>query len=131
MQTVVMRCSENEISRRAGGIVKNAHGLCRVTHRRRFRALFGVTPAVASIVWNRLQGHIPRKASPIHLLWAFLFLKTYGSEHVNCALTKVDEKTFRKWSWIFVRKIADLRVVCTFCFPIFTSNHLRLNSQTG
>ena len=40
-----------------------------------------------------------------------MFLKMYISEHGNRQLTGADEKTFRKWAWMAVRAIADLRIV--------------------
>jgi hypothetical protein len=39
-----------------------------------------------------------------------MFMKLYCSETVHCIIAggEVDEKTFRKWSWIFVDAIAAL-----------------------
>lgn len=99
------------ISQKALDIMKNSHGISGLIFDRRFRHLFGVTPHVVSEVWNRMKHNLPRRSNCKHLLWALLFLKCYGSEHVHCALVGADEKTFRKWSWIFVKKISELRVV--------------------
>ncbi len=41
----------------------------------------------------------------------YVFLKVYATEHVNAAIVSADEKTFRKWSWRFVKLIKDLKVV--------------------
>lgn len=53
-------------------------------------------------------------AKPKHLLWAFLCLRKYGDESEMAALcgasqVAVDEKTFRKWRTIFVKRIACLK----------------------
>jgi hypothetical protein len=79
----------------------------------RFAALFGAQPLLCSLVWRRIyeakQGSMPR-ASPKHLLWALMFLKTYETEAVISSIVEADEKTVRKWVWFFVRAIADLDV---------------------
>ena len=62
---------------------------------RRFRALFGTSPFICSIVWERLAGRRPRGAKPVHLLWALQFLKRYDTEHTNHSITGADEKSMR------------------------------------
>lgn len=79
---------------------------------RRFRALFGVSPACAGAVWGMLQGRIMQGALPLHLLWGLHFLKHYSLEAVNALVWRCDEKTHRKWSWYFVHCIAHLPIVC-------------------
>ena len=37
-----------------------------------------------------------------------MFMKIYSQEHIHASLAGVDEKTFRKWSWIFIDAIAGL-----------------------
>lgn len=54
---------------------------------------------------------MPQTTRPIHLLWGLLFLKVYGSEKTHLTIARVDAKTFRKWSWYFVRLLADLDLV--------------------
>ena len=61
----------------------------------------------------RLEG-----ARPEHLLWALLFLKLYELEPVNASLARCDEKTFRKWSWLFVEAIGDLDYIYVSIFYI-------------
>ena len=77
----------------------------------RFRALFGVSENVCSRVWFCLLPVLPSQAIPFHFLWALMFLKTYASEHVNSTMSSVDAKTFRKWSWKFIKLLADILVV--------------------
>ena len=94
-------------------IFRRALGLSRTIRSRRFSALFGTTPAVCSTVWNLLLEKIPQSSRPEHLLWAFLFLKVYAIEHVNCALVQADKKTWRKWVWTVVEAISNLQLVST------------------
>ena len=63
---------------------------------------------------------------PVYLLWALLFLKCYNTNTRNAAITGVDEKTFRHWSWIFVEAIANLdREVVSFTIVDYKLNHCR------
>ena len=78
---------------------------------RKFRTFFGTTPQICAIIWSKMSATRPDKASPEHLLWALLLLKLYNIESINAALTGVSEKTFRKWSLIFIRLLASLPVV--------------------
>ena len=73
----------------------------------RFRALFGVTPKVCNRAWYLMR----RDARLFLLFWALLFLKTHGLEHVNSVICGVDAKNFRKWSWKFVRYLANIDIV--------------------
>lgn len=83
----------------------------------RFRAVFGTSPSIVSVTWNLLveKGDLDRCAGPTHLLWALMFLKLYCSESVHCSMAATEfdkaphEETFRKWTWYFVTKIADLK----------------------
>ena len=59
----------------------------------------------------------PRKSLPKHLLWAMLFLKSYGPEPFLAGLVGVAEKTWRKWVWLMINAINRLysRVVSFDC----------------
>ena len=59
---------------------------------RRFRAIFGTAVRVFVMLWERIGRKGPPGARQEHLLWALLFLKTYGTEHVNSMICPVDEK---------------------------------------
>lgn len=76
-----------------------------------FRAFFGTSPQVCEIVWDMLTTRRPPNSVPEHLLWALMLLKQYNIESVNATLVGVTEKTFRKWSLIYIRLIAHLPVV--------------------
>ncbi len=79
---------------------------------RRYKALFGVTPLVASVIWSLSEHSRRHDSSPRHLLWGLMFLKVYATEHVHATFVGIDEKTFRKWCWIWVGIISELTVVC-------------------
>lgn len=96
----------NQIIRR--GKDRPEFKLEKVAHRK-FMSFFGTTPFICSMLWAFLEPleNMPNGVKPVHLLWALLFLKVYATESVHCALVGgVDEKTFRKWTWIFVHDIA-------------------------
>ena len=79
----------------------------------RWTAHFHVEPEVCEDVWKRLDitefDGIEEEGEPCHLLWAFLFLKTYATLSVLSSMCGgVDEDTISKWVWIFVSKISYL-----------------------
>ena len=79
---------------------------------RQFRALFGVTPLVCAVVWNKVGKLQPKNSLPKYLLWEFLLLKTYANEYAQCSLTGKSGKTFQRWYWLFIQLISDLNLVC-------------------
>jgi hypothetical protein len=78
---------------------------------RRFRAMFGTSPFNCSRLWLKLDlTHLPNGARPKHLLWALMFLMLYNTEHILRTLAGgVDEKTYRKWTWLFIDCISELQ----------------------
>ena len=78
---------------------------------RKFRSFFGTSPLVCAVTWDRLLLVRPNNSAPQHLLWALMFLKNYSTGCVNAALTGVSEKTFRKWSHIFLKLLSNMTVV--------------------
>ena len=106
--------------------MSHAAGLSVLCEQRRFRAMFRVSALVCSVIWNRLLHKIPDGASPVDFLWALMFLKFYGSEATNRAISKADEKTFRKWSSRFVELISNLNVVRLLTATILTKGSHRL-----
>ena len=79
---------------------------------RSFRAHFGCSPDVCSILWEmidtqgclRCSGMMPR-----HLLWTLNFLKAYETEDLIASRMGTTRKTLRKWIWIVLRAIAGLK----------------------
>lgn len=86
----------------------------RNTALRRFKSFFGITPNVCSIVWEQIKLEAPLGAEPKHLLWCLSFLKQYSVEHYRRSIFGADEKTMRKWTWIFVELLSNLNVVTNF-----------------
>jgi hypothetical protein len=88
---------------------------------RTFRTLFGCKAEAALAVWTMLitMGDVPLGGTITYFLWSLLFMKVYGSTDV---LLKVagnpDAKTFRKWVWLFIPRIANLQ-------PQFVSTDIR------
>ena len=79
---------------------------------RRFRACFGAPSEVVANLWNRIQSHrqIETGGKPKHLLWALVFLKVYSTSEILCSIVGWPSvKTFTKWSWYFVERIAELK----------------------
>ena len=91
-------------------IMRHGNHLSLAVENRRFRGNFGTTPAICVILWDMItpDENMPKGFKCCHLLWALMFLKLYASEHVLCSMAECDEKTFRKWAWLFVFALADL-----------------------
>ena len=83
---------------------------CLFTDLQHFESFFGAHPSICSVVWNKFvdEATIPKGGQPYHLLWDCMFLKTYNNEACLSSTVGVDEKTFRKWNWLFVKAISDL-----------------------
>jgi hypothetical protein len=82
--------------------------------KRRFVAHFGIELRLVAIVWRELmqngwiRQHAGRSPQPKHLPWCLLFLKNYGVEETHAARVGCDEKTFRKWAWLYAEAVAKL-----------------------
>lgn len=102
--------------RHAGSlIIKNSKKLRSVRIQdRRFRQHFGTTPEICAEIWERLNPleTIEKEFHVVqiyHLLWALIFMKLYTKESIHASLVGgVNEKTFCKWTWIFVEAISLL-----------------------
>jgi hypothetical protein len=86
---------------------------------RRFISLFGIAPELVAHVWTGVDVGV-EPTTPVHLLWALMFLKIYSNETVHATLAGADEKTFRKWSWFWVSKLANLQNVRTLCITYYS-----------
>ena len=93
---------------------------CSATNERRYRGAFGASPRISSLIWTMLRH--PIGGELIHLLMAFHFLKCYATETIQAALFKVDEKTFRKWQWMYVRLLSTLNNVSSLIFILFAND---------
>ena len=86
----------------------------------RIRSFFGAPCSTIAMVWNRIWDRLTPGEKDIvckkgtrqvqYLLYALVFLKVYSSEEVHCSIVGwPSAKTFRKWSWFFIRKISELK----------------------
>lgn len=78
-------------------------------------AHFGTMPEQCVWIWNELNPcrTMGKSAHPRHLLWALYFLRVYPTEKMGRSAVAestghVDEKTWRKWTQIFVKAISFL-----------------------
>lgn len=76
-----------------------------------FKSFIGVSTNSCAHIWNKLKHEQTRSLKPVHLLWALSFLKLYNVENVGCLLWKCDRKTYRKWIWIVIGRLAGLKQV--------------------
>ena len=89
-------------------------------HDHQFRSYFGVSAKVCVDLWHRMS--LSLGAKPKHLLWALLYLKTYGTETTLSSRCLVTRKTYRKWVRLMLPRIAELapHLVCYqlfgYCF---------------
>jgi len=115
---------------------RDPEGWSKNVFRTRFLSFFGVDPAVVVEVWDLIRvpfiddGDLSH-AQPKHLMWALLFLRKYGDESEMARLAggfggAVDEKTFRKWSKIFVHQITSLKYNVVSSFVIGSSCSFRV-----
>ena len=85
----------------------------------RVRAFFGAPLDVIADLWNRIWHKLSKEEKDNliedgvqhkHLLYALVLLKVYSTEEVHCSIVDwPSTKTFRKWSWHFAKKIAELK----------------------
>jgi hypothetical protein len=80
------------------------------TIKRRWATNFATSPLVCSIVWDMLKPEEwgENRVELKYLLWTMHFMKTYKKESDICGQVRCDEKTLRKWVWLFMERIAEL-----------------------
>ncbi len=59
---------------------------------RRYKAFYGASPSVSSLLWSKLREILPSDCKKEHLFRALNFLRTYSTEAVRAALFGVDKK---------------------------------------
>ena len=80
------------------------------SNQRSFVALFGLWPLRIYQIWRLIQEETnPETICPKHLMWGLLFLRCYVKEEVLSTLVGATEKTVRKWIWIVIGKIAEIK----------------------
>lgn len=120
-----MGIEESQIIKAAEGLLKDCKS--EGVFDRRWNAAFGARPHVCCILWDMLEPErtMPPGAQLKHLLWGLLFMTTYDIEETLAHRAKVDEKTFRKWSQLFVVAISYLEC------DVVSSASLSSSSITG
>jgi len=80
-----------------------------------FKRMYGVSIAMATLIWNTLmeQGLLPEKPQYKHMFWALAFIKVYAYESVFLEMFSISDKTFHKWVWEYLKRISLLNVVST------------------
>ena len=90
---------------------------------RRFRSCFGVDSLICAVAWEWLtwKGTIPKGGTMEHFLWGCFMLMVYPSENVMSEILDADEKSVRKWSWLFFLALEDLMcdVVSNFYLLVY------------
>jgi hypothetical protein len=79
---------------------------------RRIVAFYGAPALVMAKLWELLMegtGPWTNQTKKVHLLWALHLAKVYSSESVlSASVGSPDEKTYRKWAWLFLEELAAL-----------------------
>ena len=98
------------------GYKEERNRVAKSTKLRRFRSGFGSDPNVIAKIFRDLQLAKSRKArikGKRVCMWRFLvavnFLKVYDTEEQRAGNCKLSEKSVRKWSWYYVKKICALK----------------------
>ena len=71
---------------------------CKFIHERTFKTLFGALVGCLAMIWSLLGDSHTRKMhfQQKHMLWAYMWLKQYGTETVLSRTVGCTEKTFRE-----------------------------------
>jgi hypothetical protein len=98
---------------------------CNETINRMIRNRFGTSALTISDVWNRIVDTctLPDKARLKHLLWMFLYFKTYSEYEVYTTLYNTSKPNFISWVWYFAKCVAELDVVSYLCKMDFLTIH--------
>ena len=97
---------------------------------RRWMGAFGALPLVCSWLWEKIDpdNTMPGGVVFKHLLWGLFFLQVYENETNSArAVGRVDEKSYRVWSWRFAEAISYLEYDVVRSMPLFDSSHLNLS----
>ena len=102
--------TRNDFKQEGSDIMRRGSKAC-LTFNRRFRSHFGTTTSICVTIWEKTDPYNAIEYGRVefkHLLWALMFMKIYTSENILASLAGCDEKTFRKWVWLFIDAIANL-----------------------
>lgn len=101
------------------------------TFNRRWMGKFGALPIICCLLWDRINPYetMPDGVHKKHLLWGLYFLKVYDTEENSATnVGRVDEQTYRVWSFRFVEAISYLESSVVRLFKIilalFIAHHV-------
>ena len=110
----------------------STHTFCN-TNMTYFRSHFGVSPGVASIIWDMIYLQLPNGFCYFHVLWGLLFMKVYATAPVLAGKVGADEGIFREKSFKVVKAIASLKskvvrkkLICCHTFYYYYHYHYYL-----
>ena len=79
---------------------------------RLFTSHFGVLLYVCAFLFHRITNEDDHcNYSPLHLLMALHFLKTYNAEGINSTLFGCSDKTLRKHCWNRIKILSNLGLI--------------------
>jgi hypothetical protein len=88
----------------------------RITNLECFKGLYGSNPIVYAQMWEDLQttdiaeARLSSQELRVdYFLCSIHFLKCYHSESERAGKFKICEKTARKWTWVYAKKIQALK----------------------
>ena len=91
---------------------------------KKFTTHYGKNPRICSILWKEIirDKWILRKTKGKpkvkHFLWGMHFMHVYDTEAVSSTTFDCDEKTWRKWTWVYAEAVSRLapKLVSIFDF---------------
>jgi hypothetical protein len=89
----------------------------RDTNIKRFKSHFGSSPLVCTVIWDDLltteipDARIGRTTCIDRFFLTLYFLKAYPTEEKLAGISKLGEKTARRWIWFIASKIQALKAV--------------------
>ncbi|KNC86116.1 hypothetical protein SARC_01732 [Sphaeroforma arctica JP610] len=75
---------------------------------RKFKAMFGASALVVTIIYDKLTTQLHTRATPTHLLMGMHFLACYPKDDVGASTFRVTTKAYNEWHWYVVEQIARL-----------------------
>ena len=84
-----------------------------------FKAFFGVTPHVCSIIWKMINRKAQFFLKKKHLLWALYFLRQYGTYNNMKVIFGASRVTISKYLWKTIDLLAEMQVVSINLYVIF------------
>jgi hypothetical protein len=86
-----------------------------------FGTHFGTKPSIITLLYNKWvrTGTVPEKYKLLYLLWALYFLRSNETDLKLSAAFGYSVMTIRKWIWVSLELISNIKVVSFFNFFYF------------